>query len=259
MNIADALKILGLEKNASTSQLKSAYKKLALEFHPDRNPGDPEAEKRFKQIVIAHEILQNPKRPDPRGAPRAKKSTQPRNEYEEKWEDIFSHIFRNARESGDAEKSAPRDLYAQIEVTLEELLGDTAKEISVSRRVCCASCGGRGAASDARMSACPACKGAGEVRYNQGLAELRIPCSACAGSGEYTGEACGPAEGRAARPGERACGWRFPPRPGRARKSESGARAMRARARRETSSSRCAQNPTRYSRERATTSSSTCR
>ena len=201
MNIADALKILGLEKNASTSRLKSAYKKLALEFHPDRNPGDPEAEKRFKQIVIAHEILQNPKRPDTRGAPRAKKSTQPRNEYEEKWEDIFSHIFRNARESGDAEKSAPRDLYAQIEVTLEELLGDTAKEISVSRRVCCASCGGRGAASDARMSACPACKGAGEVRYNQGLAELRIPCSACAGSGEYTGEACGACggEGRTAR------------------------------------------------------------
>ncbi len=200
MNIADALKILGLEKSASTSQLKSAYKKLALEFHPDRNPDDPEAERRFKQIIIAHEILKDPKRPDPHGTPRAKKSTQPRNGYEEKWEDIFSHIFRNARESGDAEKSAPQDLHAQIEVTLEDLLGDTTKEIPVSRRMRCASCGGRGADPHTRMSACPACKGAGEVRYRQGLAELRIPCSACAGSGEYTGEACGACggEGRTA-------------------------------------------------------------
>ena len=135
MNIADALKILGLEKNASTSQLKSAYKKLALEFHPDRNPGDPEAERRFKQVVIAHEILQNPKRADTRGASRGRKSAQPRNEYEEKWEDIFSHIFRSAREPEDEKNIASQDLHAHVEVTLEELTRDSEKEISVSRRV----------------------------------------------------------------------------------------------------------------------------
>ena len=190
MNIADALKILGLEKNASASQLKSAYKKLALEFHPDRNPGDPEAERRFKQVVIAHEILQNPKRADTRGAPRGRKSTRPKNEYEEKWEDIFSHIFRSAREPVDEKNIASQDLHAHVEVTLEELTRDSEKEISVSRRVRCASCEGRGAEAGAPMSACPACKGAGEVRYNQGLAELRIPCSACDGSGEHLGETC---------------------------------------------------------------------
>ena len=190
MNVADALKILGLEQYASTSQLKSAYKKLALEFHPDRNPGDPEAERRFKQVVIAHEILQNPKRSDTRATPRGRKPTQPRNEYEEKWEDIFSHIFRSAREPVDEKKTAPQDLNAHVEVTLEELTRDPENEISVSRRVRCASCEGRGAETGAPMSACPACKGAGEVRYNQGLAELRIPCSACDGSCEHTGETC---------------------------------------------------------------------
>ena len=72
MNVADALKILGLEQNASTSQLKSAYKKLALEFHPDRNPGDPEAERRFK---ASRHRPRNPPKPEtlrhPRNAPRA--------------------------------------------------------------------------------------------------------------------------------------------------------------------------------------------
>ena len=191
LKVADALKILGLERNPSGSQLKSAYKKLALEFHPDRNPGDPEAEKRFRQVVIAHEILQNPKRPETRGTPRGRSSSRQRGEYEEKWEDIFSHIFKNARETEDEKKSASRDLHAQVEVSLKELTQDSEKEISVSRRVRCASCGGRGAAPGAQMSACPACKGAGEVRYRQGLAELWVPCTSCDGSGEHTGERCG--------------------------------------------------------------------
>ena len=190
MKVADALKILGLEKNPSGSQLKSAYKKLALEFHPDRNPGDPEAERRFKQIVIAHETLKNPKRSADRATPRGRKSARQKGEYEEKWEDIFSHIFRSAREPEDEQKSAPRDLHAQIEVTLEELTRDSEKEVSVSRRVRCASCEGSGFEAGAQRSACPACKGAGEVRYRQGLAELWVPCSACDGSGEHTGEAC---------------------------------------------------------------------
>lgn len=190
MKIADALTVLGLEKNPSASQLKSAYKKLALEFHPDRNPGDPEAERRFKEIVIAHEILLNPKRSDLRGAPRGRSSSRKKNEYEEKWEDIFSHVFRSARESEDAGKSLHRDLHAQVEVALEELTRDSEKEIPISRRVQCASCGGSGAEPGARMSACPACKGAGEVRYKQGLAELWVPCTRCDGSGEHTGEAC---------------------------------------------------------------------
>ena len=189
MNVADALKILGLDKNPSASQLKSTYKKLALEFHPDRNPGDPEAEKRFKEIVIAHETLQNPKRSAAR-ATRERSSARQRGEYEEKWEDIFSHIFKNTREPADEKKSASRDLHAQVEVTLEELTRDSEKDVAVSRCVRCASCGGRGSEAGARRSACPACKGAGEVRYRQGLAELWVPCSACDGSGEHTGLAC---------------------------------------------------------------------
>lgn len=190
MKVADALKILGLERNPSGSQLKSAYKKLALEFHPDRNPGDPEAERRFKQVVIAHETLQNPKRPETRGTKRGRTTSRQKGEYEEKWEDIFSHIFRSAREPEDGKKPKSRDLHAQVEVTLEELTRDSEKEVSASRRVRCASCEGSGAEPGARVGACPVCKGAGEVRYKQGLAELWVPCSACDGSGEHTGEAC---------------------------------------------------------------------
>ena len=191
MKIADALKVLGLEKNPSASRLKSAYKKLALEFHPDRNPGDPDAERRFKEVVIAHETLQNPKRPETRGTKRGRTTSRQRGEYEEKWEDIFSHIFKNAREPEDEKKPKSRDLHAQVEVTLEELTRDSEKEIPASRRVRCASCEGLGFEAGARTSACPACKGAGEVRYKQGLAELWVPCSACDGSGKHTGARCG--------------------------------------------------------------------
>ncbi len=201
MKVADALKILGLAKNPSTSQLKSAYKKLALEFHPDRNPGDPEAEKRFKQVVIAHETLQNPERSAPGATSQRRKSARQRGEYEEKWEDIFSHIFKNARGPVDDRKTAFLDLHAQVEVTLEELTRDSEKEVAVSRRVRCASCEGSGFEPGARVGACQACKGAGEVRYRQGLAELWVPCSACDGSGEHTGESCGDCggEGRVSR------------------------------------------------------------
>ena len=191
MKVADALKILGLDKNPSTSQLKSAYKKLALEYHPDRNPGDPEAEKRFKEVVIAHETLKNPKRSAARATPGGRKSARQRGEYEEKWEDIFSHIFKNARDPVDEKKVASQDLHAQVEVTFEELTRDSEKEVAVSRRVRCASCEGYGAEPGSRRSACPECKGSGEVRYRQGLAELWVPCSACDGSGEHTGESCG--------------------------------------------------------------------
>ena len=195
MKVADALQILGLAKDASASQLKSAYKKLALEFHPDRNPDDPEAERRFKQVVIAHETLKNRNRSATSVKSRGRSASRRRGEYEELWEDIFSHIFKTAREPADKKKVASRDLHAQVEVTLEELTGDAEKEISLSRRVRCASCEGSGAEAGGRKSACPVCKGAGEVRYRQGLAELWVPCSTCDGSGEYTGESCGNCRG----------------------------------------------------------------
>ncbi len=190
MKITDALKILGLAQDATTSEIKRVYKKLALEFHPDRNPGDPEAERRFRQIVIAHETLKNPKRYSPGRLSRGRRSARPKNEYEEKWEDIFSHIFRSAHEPAGEKKSTARDLNTQVEVTFEELTRDVEKEITISRSVRCVACRGRGTAPGTQRSACPTCKGTGEIRYRQGLAELRIPCSACDGSGKHEGEAC---------------------------------------------------------------------
>ena len=195
MNIADALKILGLQGNPSKSRLRTAYKKRALEYHPDRNPGNPEAEKRFREIVIAHEILKNPKRTGPHRTSRGGKFASARDEYEKRREEIFSRIFQKARETGAERKNAPKDLCAQIEVTLEELLRDAEKEIFVSRRIRCAACEARGVACSAGSRACPACEGAGEVRFRRGLADLRIPCATCCGTGESARENCGVCDG----------------------------------------------------------------
>ena len=156
-------------KNPSGSRLKSAYKKLALEFHPDRNPGDPDAERRFKEVVIAHETLQNPKRPGLGGTPRGRNTTRQRGEYEGKMGRTFSPISSRTPVSRRMRKKPKsRDLHAQVEVTLEELTRDSEKEIPASRRVRCASCEGLGFEAGARTSACPACKGAGRGALQAG-------------------------------------------------------------------------------------------
>ncbi|MBI3026267.1 MAG: J domain-containing protein, partial [Candidatus Tectomicrobia bacterium] len=186
MKIADPYAVLGVRRDASPAELRAAYHRLALAHHPDRNPGDPRAEERFKEIVLAYEVLRDPPR---RAAHDAGKRPGPSG-FDEQWEEIFAQIFRRARPAAGRPEDGPRDLQARLEVTLEEAAGGVAKEIASSRWVRCGTCRGKGEDPAAQPAECPLCRGSGELRYKRGLAGFSIPCSACEGRGRAVRERC---------------------------------------------------------------------
>jgi molecular chaperone DnaJ len=193
VNGQDAYEILGVSRDASASEIKKAYHHLALEFHPDRNPGDPQAEARFKEIVIAYETLKDPKKRATYGTSRPE--TRPRaasGDFDEEWEDIFSQIFRGKegekKRQGPADE--PQDLQARVDISFEDALKGTDREVSVKRLVLCRRCRGKGTDPDAEPTECRLCGGTGEVKFRRGLAELSIPCGTCMGEGRAVGDQC---------------------------------------------------------------------
>ena len=186
MKIADPYAVLGVRRDASPAELRAAYHRLALAHHPDRNPGDPGAGERFKEVVLAYEVLRDPLR---RSAHDAGKRPGPGG-FDEQWEEIFAQIFRRARPPGARPGDGPRDLQARLEITLEEAAGGAAREIASSRWVRCEACRGKGEDPAAQPAGCPLCKGTGELKYQRGLAGVTIPCSACEGRGRAVRERC---------------------------------------------------------------------
>ncbi len=198
----DAYEVLGVPREAGATEIRKAYRKLALDYHPDRNPGDKNAETRFKEIVIAYETLKDPKkRAAHNSAPRnAHPSTGPDN-FSPEWEEFFSRIFKSQRDKkGRSGATAPSrtpggDLQSRVEISLEEAATGAAREIEVHRQVLCESCQGKGVAPGAQPSECIHCRGSGEVRFKQGLAEVSIPCSTCMGEGVHIREKCAVCKG----------------------------------------------------------------
>ncbi len=201
MGPPDAYEVLGVPRDATAVELRSAYRRLALEHHPDRNPGDPDAERRFKEIVLAYERLRDPRQRaayDAGQRPRGR-----RGDFDEEWEEIFAQIFRGAhrKEAGEGAPAQARDLRARLDITLEDAAQGAEREIHLRRWVWCDACRGRGADPEAPPAACPLCGGSGELRFKRGLADLAIPCSTCEGKGRYVRERCGACggEGRSRR------------------------------------------------------------
>ncbi|MEK6711322.1 MAG: molecular chaperone DnaJ [Nitrospinota bacterium] len=188
MKAADPYAVLGVPRDANPTELRAAYRRLALDHHPDRNPGDPKAEARFKEIVLAYEVLRDPLR---RSAWDAGRRGGP-GDFGEQWEEIFAQLFRRARHpEGPGKETTPaRDIQLRMEVTLEEGAGGIVKEFAASRWVRCEVCRGKGEDPKAQALPCPLCKGSGELKYKRGLAGFSIPCSVCEGRGESVRERC---------------------------------------------------------------------
>ena len=198
MSKRDVYEVLGIVRNAETGEIKSAYRKLAVQFHPDRNPGDKSAEEKFKEINEAYQILgdaQKRARYDQFGHAGFGSGSGFEQGFSGSFSDIFDNIFGDIF-GGQSGPSAGVDLRYNMEVTFEEAAFGVEKEINFEKESSCDTCQGSGAKAGTRPKTCKTCRGTGQVRFNQGFFTLSRPCSTCRGRGVVIEERCEPCKGR---------------------------------------------------------------
>ena len=191
----DYYETLGVKRDASADEIKKAYRRLARKYHPDLNPGDNTAEKKFKEINEAYEVLSDKKK-------RSEYDQFGKATFEEgqgsggfgshdfgfgtgSAEDIFSNLFRSFRQEDVPQRGA--DLVTSFAITLEEAYQGVTKPITLTREIQCKRCGGSGAEAS---HSCPQCKGSGSVKQSRGAFRLSQPCPTCRGRGKVVSKAC---------------------------------------------------------------------
>lgn len=196
MEQRDYYEVLGVDRSASDDEIKKAYRKLAFKFHPDRNPGDAEAESKFKEAAEAYDVLRDP---------------QKRARYDQfghegmqgggftDANDIFSHFgdifgdlgglfgFGGASRGG---PSAGADLRYNLSITFDQAAHGDEITIELPRHETCGECRGTGAAKGTHPETCSNCHGTGQVRRSQGFFSISIPCPNCKGTGQFIRKPC---------------------------------------------------------------------
>jgi molecular chaperone DnaJ len=200
----DFYEVLGVAKGSDEAALKSAYRKLAMQFHPDRNPGNAEAEQQFKEVSEAYDTLKDPQKRAAydrfghaafeQGAGRGPAGFGP--EFSSSMSDIFEDIFGDfmggQRGGGRGGQSRLRgsDLRYNLEISLEESYQGRTVEIDVPTLVSCHTCEGTGAKPGTGMSTCRQCNGHGKVRAAQGFFTIERTCPVCQGRGQIIENPC---------------------------------------------------------------------
>jgi len=193
----DYYEVLGISKTASSEEIKSAYRKLALKYHPDKNPGDKEAEEKFKEINEAYDVLSDAKKKqqydvfghDPGGGnPFQGGYTQYSGDFSNV-EDIFGDFFSGAS-GGKYSQRRGGDLRYDLEVSYLEAMDGSEVSIDIPRKEVCSACGGSGSGDGSAPGQCPKCKGKGQIRYSQGFFSLSIECPQCGGKGNIISKPC---------------------------------------------------------------------
>jgi molecular chaperone DnaJ len=200
----DYYEVLGVARDADAAVLKKAYRKLALELHPDRNPGNHEAEARFKEASEAYQILSDPEKrtlydryghDGPRGVGGGFSNV---SDIFSAFSDIFGDIFGGQGGPGGRSAGRGADLETQVELTLQEVAAGANKEIKIRRRTPCHVCRGSGAAAGSGRERCPQCRGRGQVVHSQGFLMISTTCPTCHGEGEVIRNPCSACEGTGA-------------------------------------------------------------
>jgi molecular chaperone DnaJ len=200
----DYYEILGVQRGASEQEIKSAYRKLALQYHPDRNPNNPDAEERFKECSEAYAILaDNEKRGLYDRFGHAGVGTTPGGgagfdaSVFQDFHDIFGEFFGfgdlfGAGRSGGRRTRAQRgaDLREDITIEFEEAVFGTEKKITYRKHELCETCKGSGSAQGKAPATCRTCGGRGQVRYQQGFFSIARTCPACQGAGSVISDPC---------------------------------------------------------------------
>jgi molecular chaperone DnaJ len=203
--VADELyKTLGVSKKATDEEIKKAYRKLARKYHPDRNPGDKEAEERFKEISAAHDVLADPEK---------------RKEYDEAgafggfgvggqgpfgqgagqagggfggfdFGDILGSVFNRGGGRGQARQVRGRDLETEVPLSFDQAINGAQISVTVPKSAGCGTCRGSGAKPGTSPTTCPRCEGRGVESQGQGLFSISQPCPQCGGSGQVIEDPC---------------------------------------------------------------------
>ncbi|HEV2605959.1 MAG TPA: molecular chaperone DnaJ [Microvirga sp.] len=200
MSKRDYYEVLGVEKTASEAELKSAFRKLAMKYHPDKNPGDKDAEVQFKEINEAYQTLSDAQKRaayDRFGHAAFANGGAGGPGFDANFSDFMSDIFENffgdgrsrARGAGGRERGA--DLRYNLEISLEEAFHGKTATITIPTSISCEACSGTGAKPGSKPKACPTCAGYGRVRAQQGFFSIERTCPNCHGRGETIDDPCG--------------------------------------------------------------------
>ncbi|MBX7220845.1 MAG: molecular chaperone DnaJ [Blastocatellia bacterium] len=195
----DYYEVLGVNRDASDSELKSAYRKLAVKYHPDKNPDNAEAEEKFKEAAEAYGVLSDANQrarydrfghagvgSSAAGAGAAGFGGFPG--FEDILGDLFGFNFGGARRQSQVQRGA--DLRYDLEISLEDAAAGVRTQIRVPRLESCGTCTGSGAAPGTTPVECSTCSGSGQVRYQQGFFSVSRTCSACRGTGRIIKNVC---------------------------------------------------------------------
>jgi len=207
----DYYEILGVPRNSPPEQIKSAYRKRALQYHPDRNPGDAEAEHKFKEAAEAFEVLTDPEKRHLYDTYGHDGLRGVRMRGFRTFEDIFSafsDVFSDSIFSdlfgfgGVRPPRQGRSLRCTVNIGLEEVLTGTSKTILLRRNETCDVCKGTGSRPGTKPKVCDRCNGAGEVRQSQGFFVMRTTCPKCRGAGRVIEKPCPQCRGAGIHPRE---------------------------------------------------------
>ncbi|MDQ3366758.1 MAG: molecular chaperone DnaJ [Myxococcota bacterium] len=204
----DLYEVLGVDRQATASDLKKAYYKLAKQYHPDHNPNDKAAEDKFKEASNAYQILSDDDqraRYDRFGLD-GLRGNQGGGAGFSNVEDIFSAFgdlfgdFFGGRSSGGRRQARGADLRVDLGLTFAEAVWGTTKEVKITRDVGCGTCKGSGAAEGSKVETCGTCKGKGQVVHAQGFFMVQTVCPHCRGAGKTIKDPCGDCRGRGTKP-----------------------------------------------------------
>jgi len=205
----DYYDVLGLKKNATSAELKKAFRKLARKYHPDLNPNDKASERQFKEMNEAYEILSDPKKRkqyDQFGHEAFEQGFgqgpgagggfegfggQGAGSYQGRgFDDIFGNIFGGGRSAGPMGPQKGEDITYTVEVELEDAIFGRAMQVDLQREVSCTACGGSGAQPGSQRRTCPTCQGTGSVAQGRGFMQFSQICPTCRGEGTINPNPC---------------------------------------------------------------------
>jgi molecular chaperone DnaJ len=213
----DYYEVLGVTRESSAQEIKKAYRKRAMEFHPDRNPGNVEAEEKFKEAAEAFEVLSDGEK---RGLYDRFGHEGPRSAGFQGFsgtEDIFSHFgdlfgdlfgFGGGRRRGGPQRGA--DIKMRVTIPFEEIVEGSERELKVPKRENCEDCEGTGAAEGSAPATCRQCGGKGQVVHRQGFFTLQTTCPACQGEGQTIEDPCPGCSGTGVRQAEQTIQIKIP-------------------------------------------------
>ena len=210
MNKRDYYKILGVPKTASIDQVKAAYRKLALKYHPDRNPDNKAAEEKFKEAAEAYEVLSDQQKRSQYdqfghanfgGSGGMGTGGMSMDDIFESFGDIFGSMFGGQSAQGRTSRTgfSPKpghDLAQDVAITLKESFKGIKKEVGYYRFITCTDCTGKGTKTGVAPKACGGCKGSGQIQFRQGFFMYAQTCNNCSGEGFTITDPCTTCKGK---------------------------------------------------------------